>query len=55
LSLRLPRASEVGEHRLGALEERASAVAFSLGWRLVPDSAGTAKVSPVLRFVPIAP
>lgn len=51
----LPPATEVGDRLLGALEERACAAAFSLGWHLALDGPGTVSDSPALRFVPIAP
>ena len=50
----LPRPEDVGERRLGALEERATAVAFGHGWTRVRPAAepyGDA----VLRFAPTTP
>ncbi|HSE09399.1 MAG TPA: coenzyme F420-0:L-glutamate ligase [Nocardioidaceae bacterium] len=54
VALSLPSSIELGERRLGALEERARAVAFSLGWES-PHATAAVDDGPVLRFVPIAP
>ena len=55
LELTLPPASEVGERRLGALEERVTAVAFSLGWRRTADGDPGHVAGAPLRFVPTPP
>ncbi len=51
----LPAASEVGERRLGALEERATAVAFGLGWRLTAERPDAQEDGAGLRFAPASP
>lgn len=51
----LPSADHVGERRLGALEERASAVAFGHGWRRRSPAARERPPDSVLRFAPGTP
>lgn len=46
----LPAVPDGGERRAGALEERATTLAFALGWRRTPGEAGAA-----LRFRPVRP
>lgn len=54
VELVLPEAGQVGERRLGAMQERAEAVAFALGWRLVGRDEA-APVDGTLRFEPSSP
>jgi coenzyme F420-0:L-glutamate ligase/coenzyme F420-1:gamma-L-glutamate ligase len=51
----LPAATVVGERRLGALEERATTVAFGLGWRRTPEGEDARQQGARLRFVPASP
>lgn len=55
LELTLPPASVVGERRVGVLEERATALAFSLGWRRATDGDREDTAGARLRFVPTPP
>ncbi|HLN78647.1 MAG TPA: coenzyme F420-0:L-glutamate ligase [Nocardioidaceae bacterium] len=51
----LPAVAKVGERGLGALEERACAVAFGHGWTRLVQECDERSADAVLRFTPVTP